>query len=117
MLHDSSSLAPPPSLSDMLCSSPSPPFINWPLSFLVRPLSVEGGVATCWEEPRLLQVQREDFVDVGHHKRTWNMCIVSSQFLCWATSQRRAVMSMRRQISMSTFMAFSWILLSRSDRS
>lgn len=41
----------------------------------------------------------------------------SSQFLCWATSQRRAVMSMRRQMSMSTFMAFSWILLSRSDRS
>lgn len=41
---------------------------------------------------------------------------MSSQFLCWATSQRRAVMSIRRQMSMSTVMAFSWILLSRSDK-
>jgi len=46
---------------------------------------------------------------------TWYIWM-SSQFLCWARSQRRAVMSILRQMSMSTFMAFSWILLSSSDR-
>lgn len=47
---------------------------------------------------------------------TWYMWMTPSQFLCWATSQSRAVMSILRQMSMSTFMAFSWILLSSSDR-
>ena len=47
---------------------------------------------------------------------TWNILITSSQLRCWAKSQSLAVMSMRRQMSMSTFMAFSWIFVSRSDR-
>lgn len=47
---------------------------------------------------------------------TWYIWITSSQFLCWATSHRRAVISILRQMSMSTFMAFSWILLSSSDK-
>lgn len=38
----------------MLSSSPSPPFADCPLCFLARPLRVEGGVATCWEETCLL---------------------------------------------------------------
>lgn len=55
MLHNSSSLVPPPSLSDTLSSSPSPPFADCPLVFLVRPLRVEGGVGTCREDVCLLQ--------------------------------------------------------------
>lgn len=44
-----------------------------------------------------------------------NILDMSSEFRCWATSHSLAVMSIRRQMSMSTFLAFSWILVSRSD--
>lgn len=44
-----------------------------------------------------------------------NILDMSSEFRCWATSHSLAVMSIRRQMSMSTFRAFSWILVSKSD--
>ena len=46
---------------------------------------------------------------------TLNILDMSSEFLCCATSQSFAVMSILLQMSMSTFMAFSWILESSSD--
>lgn len=113
-LLKSSFLAPPPSLSDTLNSSPSPSFSDCPLLFLVRRFREAGGVGT-WRENICMSHSWDG--DIHHCRCTWKIGITSSLFLCWATSQRRAVMSIRRQISMSTFMAFSWILLSRSDMS
>lgn len=46
---------------------------------------------------------------------TLNIFDMSSELRCWATSHSLAVMSIRRQMSMSTLLAFSWILVSRSD--
>ncbi len=46
-----------------------------------------------------------------------SILLMSSELLCCATSQSLAVMSMRLQMSISTFMAFSWILVSKSDTS
>lgn len=45
---------------------------------------------------------------------TWKILDTSSEFRCCATSHSLAVISIRRQMSMSTFMAFSWIFVSRS---
>lgn len=50
VLLDSSSLAPPPSLSETLSSSPSPLFCDCPLGFLVRRPEADGGVGTWWVE-------------------------------------------------------------------
>lgn len=46
---------------------------------------------------------------------TLNIFDMSSELRCWATSHSLAVMSIRLQMSMSTRLAFSWILESRSD--
>lgn len=46
---------------------------------------------------------------------TLNIFDMSSELRCWATSHSLAVMSIRLQMSMSTRLAFSWILVSRSD--
>lgn len=45
---------------------------------------------------------------------TWKILDTSSEFRCCATSHSLAVISIRRQMSMSTFIAFSWIFVSRS---
>lgn len=45
---------------------------------------------------------------------TWKISDTSSEFRCCATSHSLAVMSIRRQMSMSTLMAFSRICVSRS---
>lgn len=45
---------------------------------------------------------------------TWKILETSSELRCCATSHSLAVISIRRQMSMSTFMAFSWIFVSRS---
>lgn len=71
----------------------------------------EGGGRALWEggsgrwEWRL--VSRAALV-------TWKILDTSSEFRCCATSHSLAVISIRRQMSMSTFMAFSWIFVSRS---
>lgn len=49
-----------------------------------------------------------------HSLITWNILETSSELRCCATSHSLAVISIRRQMSMSTFMAFSWIFVSRS---
>lgn len=46
---------------------------------------------------------------------TLNIFDMSSELRCWATSHSLAVMSILLQMSMSTRLAFSWILVSRSD--
>ncbi len=46
-----------------------------------------------------------------------SILLMSSELLCCATSHSLAVMSMRLQMSISTVMAFSWILVSKSDTS
>lgn len=82
-----------------------------PISAVITDSSTEQ----MWNSQCIPTFSESDFSGRDLAGLTLNIFDMSSELRCWATSHSLAVMSIRLQISMSTRLAFSWILVSRSD--